>query len=268
VVAGAFLLSLALLVVSLARPTRSEAAPLGPVLVLAVDTSLSMQAEDVDPNRIEAAQTAADDLVEGLADNVRLGLIGFNGTATIRVAPTTDHDAVRESIAALELGESTAIGEAIFAGLDAIDLAEQNAPDDETTGEEGDPPPAEIVVMSDGETTVGRPDAEAAQAASEAGIPVNTIAFGTEDAVIELPGTGPTDVGVNEDSLRAIADATGGDFFAATTGEELADAFDDIGGTVDSETIEKEVGTWFLGLGIALLVLTSALSLAWFSRLP
>jgi Ca-activated chloride channel family protein len=268
VVAGAFLISLALLVVSLARPTRTEAAPLGPVLVLAVDTSLSMQAEDVDPNRIEAAQDAADDLVEGLSDNVRLGLIGFNGNATIRVAPTTDHEAVRDSIAALELGESTAIGEAIFAGLDAIDLAEQNAPDEELANEGGDIPPAEIVVMSDGETTVGRPDAEAAAAANEAGIPVNTIAFGTEDATIDLPGTGPTDVGVNEDSLRAIAEATGGDFFAATTGEELATAFDDIGGTVDSETVEVEVGTWFLGLGIALLVLTSALSLAWFSRLP
>ena len=73
---------------------------------------------------------------------------------------------------------------------------------------------------------------------------------------------------VNEQSLEAIADATGGDFFAATTGEELAEAFADIGGTVDSESIEVEVGTWFLGLGIAFLILTAALSLLWFNRLP
>jgi Ca-activated chloride channel family protein len=167
----------------------------------------------------------------------------------------------------LELGESTAIGEAIFASLDAVELAQREEPDPDG-GDEDAPPPSQIVVMSDGETTVGRPDAEAADAANEAGIPVSTIAFGTEDAVIELPGAGPTDVGVNTESLQAIADATGGDFFAATTGQELVDAFDDIGGTVDSETVEKEIGTWFLGLGIAVLVLTSLLSLAWFSRLP
>jgi Ca-activated chloride channel family protein len=266
-VAATFLLSLALLVVSLARPTMSEAAPLGPTLVLAIDTSLSMQADDVDPNRLEAAQEAADDLVAGLAENVRLGLVSFNGTATIRVAPTTDHDASREAIADLELGESTAIGEAIFASLDAVDLAGEEQAED-PAGDEPDVPPSQIVVMSDGETTVGRPDADAAAAANEAGVPVSTIAFGTENAVIELPGTGPTDVGVNEDSLRAIAEATDGDFFAATTGAELAEAFADIGGTVDSETIQREVGTWFLGLGVALLVLTSLLSLAWFSRLP
>lgn len=267
VVAVSFLLALAVLVVALARPTRTEAAPLGPVLVLAIDTSLSMQADDVDPNRIVAAQAAADDLAAGLPENVRLGLVGFNGTATIRVAPTTDHEAVRDSIASLQLGESTAIGEAIFASLDAIELAQAGEPEGEAE-EEGGEPPSQIVVMSDGETTVGRPDAEASAAANEAGVPVSTIAFGTEDAVIELPGTGPTDVGVNEDSLRTIAEDTGGDFFAATTSAELVDAFDDIGGTVDSETVQREVGTWFLGLGIALLVLTSVLSLAWFSRLP
>jgi Ca-activated chloride channel family protein len=269
VVAVSFLLGLAVLVVALARPTRTEAAPLGPVLVLAIDTSLSMQAEDVDPNRIVAAQAAADDLAAGLPENVRLGLVGFNGTATIRVAPTTDHEAVRDSIAALQLGESTAIGEAIFASLDAIELAQSDEPSGEAgdDGEEAEPP-SQIVVMSDGETTVGRPDAEASAAANEAGVPVSTIAFGTPDAVIDIPGAGPTDVGVNEDSLREIADDTNGDFFAATTSEELVDAFDDIGGAVDSETVQREIGTWFLGLGIALLVLTSALSLAWFSRLP
>ena len=266
-VAATFLLALTMLVVALARPTRTEAAPLGPTLVLAIDTSLSMQADDVDPNRLVAAQAAAQDLVDGLAENVRLGLVSFNGTATIRVSPTTDHQAVADAVDELELGESTAIGEAIFASLDAVELAQREEPVPEETDEDG-PPPSQIVVMSDGETTVGRPDAEASQAANEAGVPVSTIAFGTEDAVIELPGAGPTDVGVNQESLQAIAEDTGGDFFAATTGEELVDAFDDIGGTVDSETVTKEIGTWFLGLGIALLVLTSVFSLLWFSRLP
>jgi Ca-activated chloride channel family protein len=269
VVALVFLASLAVLVVSLARPTREEAAPLGPTIVLAIDTSLSMEATDVEPNRLEAAQEAADGLVEGLAENVRVSLISFNGSATIQVAPTTDHDAVRDAIDDLELNEFTAIGEAIFAGLDAVDLAvrDQEAAEDDA-GEELDAPEHQIIVMSDGETTVGRPDADAAAAAEEAGIPVNTIAFGTPDGTIEIPGEGEVDVGVNEDSLRAIAEATGGDFFAATTGAELVEAFADIEGTVDSEVVVKEIGTWFLGLGVALLILTSLLSLAWFSRLP
>lgn len=266
-VAGLFLASLALLVVALARPTRSEAAPLGPTLVLAIDTSLSMQATDVEPNRLEAAQAAADDLVEGLADNVRVGLVSFNGVATIQVTPTTDHDEVRDAIDRLELAEFTAIGEAIFAGLDAVEVAGQDRPDptDEAAGGE---PESQIVVMSDGETTAGRTDVEAAQAAYEAGVPVSTIAFGTENGTIVIPGEGEVDVSVNEQALEAIADSTGGQFFTATTGDELADAFADIGGAVDSETVEREVTTWFLGLGIVLMVVTSALSLLWFSRLP
>ncbi len=267
VVALLFLGSLALLVVALARPTRSEAAPLGPTLVLAIDTSLSMEATDVDPSRIEAAQDAADTLVGALAENVRVALVSFNGAAIIQVAPTTDHGEVSDAIDRLELGEFTAIGEAIFASLDAVELAERNPVEDEAEAEDSTDD-AQIVLMSDGETTSGRPDIQGAQAASEAGVPVSTIAFGTNGGTIEVPGEGTVDVSVNEEALRAIADATDGDFFTATTGDELADAFADIEGTVDSETVERELTTWFIGLGVGLLVITSALSLLWFSRLP
>jgi Ca-activated chloride channel family protein len=252
-------------VVGLARPTRTEAAPLGPTLVLAIDTSLSMQATDVEPTRIEAAQEAADSLVSALAENVRVALVSFNGAAIIQVAPTTDHGEVRDAIDRLELDEFTAIGEAIFASLDAVELAERNPIEGRDESEE---PDAQIVLMSDGETTSGRPDVQGAQAAADAGVPVSTIAFGTDNGTIEVPGEGTVDVSVNEQSLQAIAEGTGGDFFAATTGDELAAAFADIEGTVDSETVERELTTWFLGLGILLLVATSALSLLWFSRLP
>jgi Ca-activated chloride channel family protein len=159
-VAGLLLVALAVLVVALARPTRPEAAPLGPVLVLAIDTSLSMEATDVDPNRIEAAQEAADGLVEGLTDNVRVGLVSFDNGATIQVTPTTDHDAVRDAIDGLELDEFTAIGEAIFAGLDAIEIAEQDQPEPAADATADEPPPSQIVLMSDGETTTGRPDVD------------------------------------------------------------------------------------------------------------
>lgn len=272
VVALLFLASLAVLVVGLARPTRTEAAPLGPVLVLAIDTSLSMEATDVDPSRLEAAQDAATELIDGLAENVRVGLVSFNGTAVVQVAPTTDHDQVNDAVDDLELAEFTAIGEAIFAALDAVELA--TAEDDELVEQTGpgtgetEQPDRQIIVMSDGDTTAGRPDAAGAEAAFDAGVPVNTIAFGTEDGTIVIPGEGEVDVGVNTQSLEAIAESTGGEFFEATTGDELTEAFADIGGAVDAETVEVEVTTWFLGLGIVLLVATSALSLLWFSRLP
>lgn len=263
-VAGLFLVALALLVVALARPTRPEDAPLGPVVVLAIDTSLSMQATDVEPNRLEAAQEAADDLVRGLDGGVRVGLVSFNNGATVQVSPTTDHDLVREAIARLELDEFTAVGEAIFAGLDAIAIAEREEPEEPDVDE----PTSRIVLMSDGETTTGRPDVEAAQAAFEAGVPVSTIAFGTQGATIEIPGDGEVDVSVNEQALQAIAESTGGEFFTATTAGELADAFADVEGEVDQESIEREVGTWFLGLAVLVLLATALLSLRWFSRLP
>jgi Ca-activated chloride channel homolog len=265
VVAILFVASMASLVVGLARPVRTEDAPRGPTLVMAIDTSLSMEAEDVEPSRLEAAQEAAGAMIEEIPANIQLGLVTFNGVASIRVAPTEDHEAVAEAIDTLELGESTAIGEAIFASLDAISLAN----DGETQPADEDAAAHQIVLMSDGETTVGRPNAAGAEAAHDAGVPVSTIAFGTDSGVITIPEEpAPVPVPVNEQALEAVADATGGEFFTATTGPELARAFEDIGGTVDTETVEREVTTWFLGLGIALLLATAALSLLWFSRLP
>jgi Ca-activated chloride channel homolog len=265
VVAILFVASMASLVVGLARPVRTEDAPRGPTLVMAIDTSLSMEAEDVEPSRLEAAQEAAGAMIEEIPANIQLGLVTFNGVASIRVAPTEDHEAVAEAIATLELGESTAIGEAIFASLDAISLAN----DGETQPADEDAAAHQIVLMSDGETTVGRPNAAGAEAAHDAGVPVSTIAFGTDTGVITIPEEpAPVPVPVNEQALEAVADATGGEFFTATTGPELARAFEDIGGTVDTETVEREVTTWFLGLGIALLLATAGLSLLWFSRLP
>src|SRR5690606_11445290 len=127
--------------------------------------------DDVEPTRLDAARQAAHEFVDELPDGIDLGLVSFNGTATVAVPPSEDHDATRAAIDALELGEGTAIGEAIFAGLDAIEAA--------PGGAEGETAPARIVLMSDGETTVGRPNQEAAEAAAEAEVPVFTIAFGT-----------------------------------------------------------------------------------------
>jgi Ca-activated chloride channel family protein len=261
-----FVLAITALVVALARPTRAELVPVErATVVVAIDTSLSMEATDVSPSRLEAAQEAANALIDSLPDTINLGLVAFNGVAQITVAPTQDRESVRRAIDNLELGEATAIGEAIFTSLDAIELAPG---DDEAAGDD-ESIPATIVVMSDGETTVGRPDIAATDAANEVDVPVSTIAFGTPDGTITVEGEpGPIPVQVDEPSLQAIAEATGGAFFSAETVNELSDAFADIGSRVGSEEQQREITTWFLGLGVALLIVAAVLSLLWFARLP
>lgn len=260
--AALFLVALTLLTVAWARPARDTRVPRErATIMMAIDTSLSMQATDVAPNRLEAAQQAALDFVDLLPPKLNVGLVTFNGNATIRVPPTTDRELLRASISDLRLGERTAIGEAIFASLDAI---EQVPPD-----EEGTPAPARIVLMSDGSTTDGRPDEVAVAAAAELGVPVSTIAFGTDEGTIEIPEEPlPIPVPVDRDALEAIAVGTDGTFYEAATGEELSQVYGDIGSSIGYTTEEREITSWFVGAGLVVLFLTAGLSMAWFSRLP
>jgi len=257
-----FLLSLSTLVVAWARPARDEEVPRErATIMMAIDTSLSMQAEDVAPTRLEAAKQSALDFVELLPPKLNVGLVTFNGSAAIAVPPTTDRELLAASIGNLRLGERTAIGEAIFASIDAI----QSVPADE----EGSTPPARIVLMSDGSTTDGRPNEVAAAAAKELGIPVSTIAFGTDDGYIEIPQEPvPIPVPVDREALRDIAAATDGQFYEAATGEQLTAVYEDIGSSIGYTTEQVEISTWFVGLAMALLFVTAGLSMAWFSRLP
>lgn len=259
--AAGFLLALAALVVGFARPSQDTEVPKEQAtVVMAIDTSLSMQADDVFPSRLDGAKEAATGFVEDLPESLNLGLVSFNGVATIRVQPSTNHQAAVAVIDSLELGPATAIGEAIFAALDAVDLVQ--------TDENGETPPARIVLMSDGETTVGRADQDAIEAAQQAGIAVSTIAFGTNDGVIEIPEQGIVPVPVNRDKLQVIAEATGGQFFAASSTSELAAVYEDIGSQISFETVKDEISPTYTAIGLLLLTLSAAMSLLWFSRLP
>ena len=199
------LLGLAGMIMAYAEPAAVSQVPSErATIMLAIDTSLSMQAEDVVPSRIDGAKEAATTFLEEVPEEINIGLVSFNGIATVRVPPTTNRAAVRSAIQGLDLGEATAIGEAIFASIDSLETF--------VTEFEGDVPPARIVLMSDGETTVGRPDAAAVDRARLAGITVSTIAFGTDGGVIEIPeDPRPIPVPVNEDALAEIADGTGGE---------------------------------------------------------
>lgn len=260
--AAAFLLSLVALVLAIAKPATTTQVPRErATIIMAIDTSLSMMADDVDPTRIDAAKLAAANFLDQLPEKINVGLVTFNGVASVRVTPTTDRQAVRAAIVAVELGEATAIGEAIFAGLDAI----ETVPADD----EGTPPPARIILMSDGETTVGRPDAVATAAANEVDVPVSTIAFGTDAGIITIPQEPvPIPVPVNEGALRNIAEDTNGTFFEALTASELEAVYADIGSSVGFVEEQQEITQWFIAAGLGFLFITAAFSLLWFSRLP
>ena len=268
ITALAFLVALASLVVAYAQPADEVKVPRERATVmLAIDTSLSMEATDVGGSRIEAAKSAAIEFVDQLPPKINLGLVSFDGIARVRVTPTTDRDAVRRVIQDLDLGQATAIGEAIYASIDAFQDAPGSA--EQPLEDEQDEIPLRIVLMTDGQTTVGRPDLDGAQQASDLGIQVSTIAFGTDRGVIQIEGEqGLTPVPVEEGSLRDIATLTGGEFFRAESLTELENVYADIGSAVGFETIEQEVTDRFVGFGLALMLLSAALSLVFFSRVP
>ncbi|MGQ0617520.1 MAG: VWA domain-containing protein [Acidimicrobiia bacterium] len=272
--AAAFGIAVAALVIGFARPTRLEQVPRErATIMMAIDTSLSMEATDVRPNRLEAAQVAAKIFLDRLPATINLGLVSFDGSARVEVPPTLDRAQVARAIDRLQLHESTAIGEAIFTSLGAIaDFARDTGgtlPPDDDGGGVGPAPevPGRIVLMSDGTTTVGRPDSLAAEAAVEAGVQVSTIAFGTDDGTVNIEGQ-IVPVPVDRPALRAVAEATDGRFYEAGTGEQLGEVYEDIGSSIGYEDKPVEITTWFVGAALVALMAAAGMSLAWFSRLP
>jgi Ca-activated chloride channel homolog len=261
--AAAFLAMLGLLVVGFARPTAEVQVPRERATVMvAIDVSNSMQALDVEPSRIEAAKQAAGAFVDQLPERFNVGLVAFSGSASVVVAPTQDHAAVRSAVERLELGPATAIGEAVFTSLQGIASI-----DGGLSGAREEPAPGRIVLMSDGTNTAGRTPAEAAEAATAAGVPVSTIAYGTAEGAITVNGqTQP--VPVDADALRALAQDTGGQAYTAESGEELGEVYADIGSSIGTRAERQEVSTWFIAAGLAAAAVAAAFSLAWFSRLP
>ncbi|MDP9019703.1 MAG: VWA domain-containing protein [Actinomycetota bacterium] len=257
--AALLLAALTGMVVSLARPVRDELVPRErATVVMAIDVSISMQATDVGPSRFAAAKAAAVSFAERLPQPINLGLVAFAGTARVLVPPTTDRTLVTRAIDGLELAESTAIGDAVIASLDAV----RTVP-----GGDGEPVPAHVLLLSDGETQVGIPNEVAAERAREEGVPVTTIAFGTGEGTITYQGQ-VVPVGVDHAELQALAEATGGSSFEAATGRQLEAVYQDIGSSIGFEVEQREIGGWFLGLAFVLAVLAALASLVWFARLP
>ncbi|GGN78388.1 membrane protein [Actinoplanes lobatus] len=258
--AGAFLLMMGALAAATARPSVDTEEPLERATVmLAIDVSLSMQAEDVAPSRIEAAQEAAKAFVAELPPSYNLGLVSFAKAANVLVAPTKDRSAVISAIDGLTLAEATATGEAVFTSLDAIRMV----PADGADGA----PPARIVLLSDGYRTSGRSIEDAATASAQANVPVSTIAFGTDTGVVDIRGSVQR-VPVDRLSLQELAENTDGYFYEAASVSELKQVYEDMGSSIGHRTEPREVTRWYAAVGLLLGLAGAAMSLLWTSRLP
>lgn len=260
--AGVQLLALGTLVLAFAQPAHDVKVPRERATVmLAIDVSLSMEATDVKPSRIEAAKAAATSFLDDVPERVNVGLVSFAGTAHLNVAPTTDRQAVARAIAGLQLDDGTAIGNAIDMSLDAI-ASMPPAPD-------GAEVPAAIVLMSDGTTTMGIPNQAAARRAVQAKVPVSTIAFGTENGTVTIPDTGEiVSVPVDAPSLAQIARTTGGKAYEAATQGQLTDVYSKIGSSIGYDTAVSSLTQWFIAAALVGFAAAAGSALAWSNRLP
>ncbi|MFJ2980279.1 VWA domain-containing protein [Curtobacterium sp. NPDC087082] len=241
-------------------------------VIVAIDTSGSMQADDVRPNRLEAAKSAAEQFVAEMPETFNVGAISFAGGAEVIAPATEDHEAVRDAIAAMDDGGGgTAIGEAVLEAVDEVDRisadgAAAGPSPTPSAGDETERVPARLVLLSDGANTAGRDPSAAAQAAREAGLPVSTIAYGTADGVADLWG-GQQSVPVDETTLRQLADDTDGRFYRAESTDELRNVYQDIGSSIGWHVEPVDITPYLALLGLLLAVVAGAFSLRWSSRI-
>ena len=260
--------ALALLVVGVARPhvvrdvTRDEA-----TIVLAIDTSRSMAATDVQPTRFAAAKQAALAFLAEVPDNYNVGIVSFSTSADPVLPPTIDREAARTALSELRLGSGTAIGTAITRSVDlALDQA-----DGQAKPQPGERSPAAVILLSDGAQTAGdiRPG-PAAQRARRLGVPVSTVALGTGNAVVEVPRPGGLKervvVAPDVQTLRVIAQATGGSFSEAPSAARLESVYRELGTRLARDRKRVEVTSAFAAGGAVLLLVGSTLSSLWFRR--
>lgn len=261
-------IALVFFTVALAGPTADKKVPRNrATVILVIDVSLSMQATDVEPTRLAAAQEAAKSFADGLTPGINLGLVAFAGTASVLVSPTTNRDATKVAIDNLKLSERTATGEAIFTSLQSIDTLSA------VLGGSDQAPPARIVLLSDGKQTVPdnsddpRGGFTAARQAKDKGVPISTISFGTTYGRVEIQGD-RIPVPVDDASLKEIATLSGGTFFTASSLEELREVYDTLEEQIGFETTRGDASRPWLILGVLFAAAGLAVALIRRQRLP
>ena len=260
--------SLTLLTVAMAGPQNDVRVPRNrAVVMLVIDVSQSMRATDIEPSRLAAAQVAAKQFADQLTAGINLGLIGYAGTATVLVSPTTNRDATKAALDKLQLADRTATGEAIFTALQAI------ATVGAVLGGGDEPPPARIVLMSDGKETVpSNPDNPkgaytAARTAKDQGVPISTVSFGTPYGYVDINDQRQP-VPVDEETLKKIAELSDGNHYSASNLEQLKEVFTSLQDQIGYETVKGDASVGWLRLGSLLLALAALAALVINRRLP
>jgi Ca-activated chloride channel family protein len=277
-----YLLALAALLFSLARPQALALVPKEQAtVILVMDVSGSMNATDVEPTRLLSSQRAATAFVEDLPEKFRVGIVSFASTAQTLTRPTTDRVAVYGAIDSLHAEGATAMGDGIERALDV-----KRPPTPPSSGSSARPspsPPAQqggadeaplvVLLLSDGANTQGRTQPmEAAADAKELGVPVFTIALGTDRGMVDVPDeTGNLRrIPVPPDTLtlQRIAETTGARFFAAPSNSDLKEVYRELGSKIGFVKEKQEITVVFAASGLLFLVAGAAMSLVWFSRFP
>lgn len=255
------LAALALLALALARPQRTVAVPVGRASVMMVtDHSLSMEADDVQPDRLSAAKAAAHSFLGRLPRQVKVGAVAFSDTPDTVQAPSEDHSAARRVVDAQQAGGATDTGDALAVAIQALTNSASG----------GKLPPSSIVLLSDGRTTTGRDPVGVAREAARLHIPIYTVSLGTENALIPNPGGfgPPVPVPPDPDTLRQIARASGGRAFTAEDDSQLSSIYKALGSQLGTKGKKSEITATFALGGIAMLIAAAAASGRISGRLP
>jgi Ca-activated chloride channel homolog len=291
--AALLVLALTALLLGAARPMARVPVPRDEATVmLIIDVSGSMNADDVEPTRMEAAQRAASRFLDRLPVRFQVGLVTFSSEAETLVPPTTDREAVRSALASLNANGGTAMGDGLARALDVIEAARQEAnggaspptttdpaTPGTTTPTPGSPdaaqpavPPAVTLLLSDGANSAGGDPFVQAERARQLKVPVYTIALGTANGVLRQPnafgGTRIQPVPPDPDSLARIAETSNGRFFQAPTSENLTAVYDSLGSRIGFRFEQREVTVAFSAAGLLLLAAAGALRLRRGARLP
>lgn len=281
--AALFLAAVALLLLALARPAAIVTLPSQEsTIVLVLDVSGSMRAEDMEPNRMEAARAAAKAFVGKQRRGVRIGVVTFSSHAAVVQQPTAEHELVLTAIERLRTQRGTAIGSAILTALDAAlgrtgeralsadvgsrDLAERLEIADPI--EPGTHPFGVIVLLSDGQSNQGPDPLEVVDRIAGLGVRIFTIGMGsTAGSVIGVEGRSIR-VSLDEKVLTTIARQTGAQYFRAGTGTDLREVYENLSSRLVMETQKTELTALFAAAAILLLVAAGTLSMLWLNRLP
>jgi Ca-activated chloride channel family protein len=258
------LASLATAVVALARPETRVAVPIERAsIMLVTDHSRSMEADDVSPDRLAAAQKAANTFLDHVPGKVRVGIVAFSTAPDAAQEPTTDRDPVRQIINAQFPDGATATGDALALALNAIQ--QQTGKQSGATKK----PPAAIVLLSDGKWTTGRDPVGVAQLAGKAKVPIYTVALGTEDGVVTGPGFGGyVPVPPDPETLSAIAQESGGKAFTADNAGKLSSIYTTLGSKLGSKKSRHETTAAFAVAALVLLLGAAATSARFAPALP